>query len=469
LRSRWVLTGELVLRTAAHLGGEDRGPADVNLVRDWVDGSPLLLGSSLAGALRGHLADRLGGYRSPERGDVARLFGGARADDDGSQSPLIVFDSLGRTAGGPAEVRDGVGIDAATGTAAEHKKYDLEVLPPGTVFPVRFELLIDQDVEDEPRLVGLLVSALGGLADGEIALGARRSRGLGAVDARGWRAHRFNLTTAAGWIAWAVSDPLDAVPATVGPSPEPEACVRAAWPHAVLPAPVDERRRVRVTADLTVRGGLLVRSPATTADAPDAVHLWSGGQGVLPGTSLAGVLRARAGRILRVLGAPEPAVAAAVGRLFGPALGQGAARRRDPAWASRLRVSEAVVEGGDRIRQTRIRVDRATQGVVPGALFEEEPQVGGRLTTHIELRDPQRGETGLLLLLLKDLLSGDLTVGGAAAVGRGVLDGTAEVHLPGEPALRLAPELTDLAVLERLDAEVTELIDHLSARQEATS
>jgi len=127
------------------------------------------------------------------------------------------------------------------------------------------------------------------------------------------------------------------------------------------------------------------------------------------------------------------------------------------------------VEGGDRIRQTRIRVDRATQGVVPGALFEEEPQVGGRLTTHIELRDPQRGETGLLLLLLKDLLSGDLTVGGAAAVGRGVLDGTAEVHLPGEPALRLAPELTDLAVLERLDAEVTELIDHLSARQEATS
>jgi hypothetical protein len=40
-----------------------------------------------------------------------------------------------------------------------------------------------------------------------------------------------------------------------------------------------------------------------------------------------------------------------------------------------------------------------------------------------ELRNPRDGEVGLLLLVLKDLLTGQLPVGGTSSVGRGVLMG----------------------------------------------
>jgi hypothetical protein len=143
-------------------------------------------------------------------------------------------------------------------------------------------------------------------------------------------------------------------------------------------------------------------------------------------------------RILDVLGVPD--MGDVVDKLFGPQLGNGVLDQ--DAQASRLRVFESTITDGERIRQTRIRADRATQGVVKGALFDEEPEIGGRVTVRLELRDPQVGETGLLLLL-KDLLSGDLPVGGTASVGRGVLRGTADVTFPdGTSVRRVHPETT---------------------------
>jgi hypothetical protein len=85
---------------------------------------------------------------------------------------------------------------------------------------------------------------------------------------------------------------------------------------------------------------------------------------------------------------------------------------------------------GTRMRPTRIRIDRFTQGVYSGALFDEEPEYCGRTQVRLELRKPRDGDCGLLLLLLKDLLSGDLHVGGAGSVGRGVVKGTARLQFP---------------------------------------
>ena len=93
--------------------------------------------------MRAYLLDRLVGFAgghdatSHDRNDwegidrwyVAKVFGGARTDDNGSQSPLIVFDALGTLPADSAstEVRDGVLIETATGVAADQKKFDFEV------------------------------------------------------------------------------------------------------------------------------------------------------------------------------------------------------------------------------------------------------------------------------------------------------------------------------------------------------
>lgn len=445
--ARWTITADLVLQTATHLGGGTSDVADMVLIRDSRTGGPLLPGTSIAGALRSHLADVLGGYRSPEDARVPSLFGGARGDDVGAQSPLIVFDSLGSLHDHRApEIRDGVQIDAARGTAEEHKKFDLEVLPAGTSFSLRFDLVVSH-AEEEPELLALLITALSGLSSGDIALGARRSRGLGAACGAKWKATRHDLSSRDGWLGWLLTD-ADA------PSPERgseatdvrEACVHAVGGRA-LPEVRDRRRSVLVDLDVKATGGLLVRSAPPGPDAPDAAHIRSAGRSVLPGTSIAGVLRKQALRIARVVRAQKGDAEQWVERLLGP-LGDRELR------ASKLRITEGVVEGGTRARPSRVRIDRFTQGVVPGALFDEEPDQGGRVRLRLELREPAPGELGLVLLVLKDLLTGEIAIGGTSAVGRGTFNGTGTVHLEDGRSVDLDPA-------KRPDAAVEQAINEL--------
>src|SRR5690606_36101904 len=102
------------------------------------------------------------------------------------------------------EIRDGVAISPASGTAEDHKKYDYEVLPAGTIFPVRVDLLAPEDC-NEKDLVQALATSLDALSHGETAFGAKRSRGLGRVSAT-WTVRRFDLASPEGWVAWVESD-----------------------------------------------------------------------------------------------------------------------------------------------------------------------------------------------------------------------------------------------------------------------
>jgi CRISPR/Cas system CSM-associated protein Csm3 (group 7 of RAMP superfamily) len=441
--ARWVITGDMILESAAHFGGPATPSSDMAVLRDPKEGVPLLPGTSIAGALRSYLANYLGGYGSVkhplEDSKVSTLFGTPRADESGPQSPLIVFDSLGKLPDGLSiEIRDGVSIAPEHGTAETGKKFDMEVLPAGTIFPLRFELIVE-GLDKEPDLLSLLVAALSGLTKGEISLGARRSRGLGAVCIHKWKALRHDLTSQEGWLDWLLSDAQHPIPDDTPSLPSVrEACIKA------YPGPLtfvnfeDERNRIVAVVTLSFRGGLLVRSPAATAEAPDAVHLCSGGQSVLPGTSLAGVLRNRATRIARLVRNNHEDGEEWVKNMFGPRL-EG---RSDPDFrpaASRLRVSESILNDGTRLRPTRIRIDRFTQGVARGALFEEEPHYDGKVMIRMVLRDPQKGETGLFLLILKDLLSGDINVGGAGSVGRGVPEGVAAIQLKDGKTIQLKP------------------------------
>lgn len=423
--ARWTISADLVLESAAHMGGGAGDIVDMVILRDARTGGPLLPGTSIAGALRSHLADVLGGYRSPEDARVAQLFGDARGKDVGAQSPLIVFDSIGNLRlPCSIETRDGVQIDTARGTAEDRKKFDLEVLPAGTRFPLRFDLVVPS-IEVEVDLLSLLVTALGGLSSGDIALGARRSRGLGMVRASAWWAVRHDLTSRDGWMGWVLSDQVCPTAGAGGDAADAAQACKAAAPSREPRRYEDRRRRVVAEAELYLEGALLVRSAPVAPDAPDAAHLQSGGRSVLPGTSLAGALRTQALRIARVVRDGHGDAELWVERLFGPRIAGTSRGSSSALYASRLRIAEPPIQSGTRTRATRVRIDRFTQGVVPGALFEEEIEEDGRVHLVMELREPTLGEIGLLVLLLKDLLAGEVAVGGSSAVGRGVFKGKA--------------------------------------------
>lgn len=491
---RIVVEGTLVLQTPAHFGGgegagdDSGGMADMTLLVDPRDGRrPLLPGSTLAGALRSHLRTREQGAWKPlptskrhaaaptERESLAvMLFGDFPRDDrdqHGRQSQIIVEDAVGENAS--MEWRSGVAIAPESRTAEEDKLFWAQVWPAGTTFPLRLELLITEaDAPQEKRLKQALAAAVHGLESGDITLGARKRRGFGRVSVTGWRVKTYDLTTTHGLLDWLANGAEPLTGATTGLSSE-------------LGNPVDvpdARHWLEVKATFGLDGSMLVRSGMEAPDQADMAHICARQadgyvRPVLPGTSLAGALRARAHKIAGTI-APGKRANDLVDDLFGPEIQPGVSPR-----ASRITVEERVVASvTNSLVQNRVAIDRFTGGAYPGALFNEQPLfsketteitvvlriAGGRSENGAAAPVPER-DAGLVLLLLKDLWTGDLPVGGETGIGRGRLCGKAATitwHTPdceqtwtisaGEDGLALSEDATTL------EGWVTDLNTHLS-------
>jgi CRISPR/Cas system CSM-associated protein Csm3 (group 7 of RAMP superfamily) len=412
--------GDLVLQTPAHFGNGDTDDlTDMPLLVDPLDGrTPLLTGTSIAGALRSYLREREHGYGRPATRQSAStsLFGGLKGDDEGEQSPLVVDDAFGRNFG--IEIRDGVRLDATTRTAADRAKFDLHLWQAGTTFPIRFELVV-RESDDSNVLMRALATALSGFNDGGITLGARKRRGYGDVSVSQWRAKRYDLTTTAGLLSWLEQgdQPLDDV--------TPQTDIKQAL--AVSAFIADQREIFCINAVLSLDGSLLIRSGNGQDDqGPDMVHLHARQANgtrrpILSGTSLGGALRARARKIANTLDTGNKA-RALIDEIFGVEIRPGI----QPS-ASRISVREHAIENAKtNLVQNRVSIDRFTGGARDRALFNEQPAFGDDDTTvkmDIHLINPKSHEIGLLVLLLKDLWTSDLPIGGESSVGRGRLKG----------------------------------------------
>lgn len=409
---RIIIHGDLVLDTPVHLGnGERDGPVDMPLILDPAEGYALLTGASLAGALRSYLRERECGYG--QAGDEKSLFAalfGWQEDDDGEQSLLVIHDSLGEKP--KIEIRDGVAIDPCTHTAEDKKKFDFELIEAGSHFPLRFELLIRQNRKE--KLVKGIAIALQGLERGEIRLGSRKRKGFGQCRVSEWSIFRYDLTKLGDLIRWINNDKSN-----------PTKGNDISSLLGVGKIDLDKREFFNLEATFALSGSLLIRSGAGESDAPDAVHLHSYRNNrqvpILSGTSLVGALRARALRISKTVGTEERAKVF-TDRLFGLRI----ETLEDNPYASRLIANESVVEDTIDLVQSRIKMDRFTGGSFPTALFSEQPVFGKsntRVKISIDIQQPSDAEIGLLLLLLKDLWTGDLPLGGEMSVGRGRLQG----------------------------------------------
>jgi len=437
ISKRWVIEGDLVLQTPTHLGnGDTDGIVDMPLLLDEATGRALLPGTSLAGALRNYLRERRHGFEKRASDTlIEALFGGEKGNDEGNQSALIIDDALGEMPG--IELRDGVRIDPITRTAKidvdngvlRGYKYDLQLLEAGTTFPLRMELLLSRG-NDQQQVNRMLALALHGLETGEIAIGLRKRRGFGVCRVERWRVTRYDFTKTTDLLAWLAEDHPDW---KVTPGDQQSGQRIANLLGVSLDHVEDRRNLCRIHAQFIIDGSLLIRAGFGEQDrGPDTVHLHSVRPGgarkpVLSGTSLAGALRHRAERILRTIGNAEQAMNM-IDNMFGPARIIGG--NKQTARSSRLIVSETVIENPVNLVQNRIRIDRFTGSVHGTGLFNEQPVFGKNdtlVTIDLTLRNPQDAEIGLLLLLLKDLWTGDVPLGGEVGIGRGRLKGVAAV------------------------------------------
>jgi len=225
--------GRLRMNSALHVGGgTGAARADATVLRH-ADGRPFIPGSSLKGALRSHL-ERLSqapgladaGVGScllyPDRQEESTAPGcptpgwvdagkdATAAEEEQFEalchtctlfgSPILAgkvripdLDVVEESYGGGVEVRDGVGIDRDRGQAVDGVKFDYEVVPSDTAF--HFSIAVENPDTVE---LGLLAAGVRELQSGNLPLGGKTTRGLGACVLEDLSLYDADLSSAAG-------------------------------------------------------------------------------------------------------------------------------------------------------------------------------------------------------------------------------------------------------------------------------
>ncbi|MBI1759058.1 MAG: hypothetical protein HYR62_07520 [Actinobacteria bacterium] len=341
--TRHEVVGVLTCDSPLHVGGWDpSAAADLAVARDGLD-RPMIPGTSLAGALRGWLTqvrDGAGDRRFTDS-TIRELFGHLEEREQlGSPARIRIDDAPACDADLEPVIRDGVAIDRRTGSAAAGFLYEREVLPVGATFS--FRLAADEPPGGDPTVAQTVELLVTGLRTGQITIGAGRTRGLGRVTLTQVRTRQADLSQRDGMLAWLAGS------ATWRPvTTTPEEPVSTGW----LSIDIDWEPAGPLLVKDSLDGALVDTLPLTERTTDDRVHL------LLPGSSVKGVLRAHAERIVRTLRGTDADASLRVvldrERLPGvvPLFGSGPQRPtngdrpnrgqdRDPGWRGALEVAD---------------------------------------------------------------------------------------------------------------------------------
>lgn len=339
-------------------------------------GHAMVQGSSIAGALRGWLHSR-------EPDLVLPLFGSQEAG-----GALIVSDGV-FSEDADRSMRPRLRIDGASGAADDGGKFDVMHVNAGSVFNFTLTCLGCDDVNANAARIERMLAAMD---RGEIVLGAQKTNGFGRVSLQVER-RMFDMTDAADREVW-LDDRWDGTPLT-------------------LPKE-DGGDEVLFTLSGTI-DGILVKSGQIRIEDGKSVtpNLKEGGRSILPGSSVKGAVRARARLIADAMGLEGDIVS----RVFGDM------PRDGEALAGRVRFEDATLEE-NKLRVSRIRINKFTGGVMRGGLFTEEP-LSGEVTLRVRVPMSCPEGCALVLYALRDLGLGLYNLGSGGSIGRGFFQGAA--------------------------------------------
>ncbi|NMF84117.1 RAMP superfamily CRISPR-associated protein [Nodosilinea sp. P-1105] len=276
IETRWKISTTLTALTPLHVGSIG-GDVDTDLALA-VNGRGhyYLPGTSLAGALRGWMA------QSRDLDQVRDYWGDHDSEHRGASFILVEDAEITLGKGQRIEIREGVGIDRYTGAAAEGFKYNRAILPKGVSIPL--EITLDCQKSHDPAELWQVLQAL---EQGDIRIGAAKTRGLGKVQLTDIQIHRQDLNSADGL--------FEALLDQVSPQD---------WNQLRQAAPYLPPARLNFTLGWEPRDPVMVKTEGDGL-AVDILPLVSqvdaGVRFVIPGSSIKGVLRAHAERIVRTV------------------------------------------------------------------------------------------------------------------------------------------------------------------------
>ncbi|MBR1496556.1 MAG: hypothetical protein IJ617_02895 [Oscillospiraceae bacterium] len=340
------------------------------------DGSYFIQGSSICGAFREWVR------QNEPKGTDESLFGGQKKAGSLIFSDAVFSDSAELT------LRPRLRIDGKTGSAFDGGKFDIAHIATGAELLFTVTWLGCQSRLSETEAAERMLAALD---RGDILLGAQKTNGFGRVSLS-VKKREFDLSTPAGRESWLEDQPSG-----------------AELNLAELHSPKQVAFRLRGMA-----GHLLVKDAAAeqTDGGSYTPNLSEAGYPVIPGSSVKGVVRARAELIAGYMGLPKDLTEGLFGRM---------SSNEDNGRPGRVRFEDVVFQAPRRQKISRIRINRLTGGVIRGGLFCEEP-VSGEVAVNIAAPAEDRAGCMLLLYALRDLALGLYGIGSGSAVGRGILD-----------------------------------------------
>ena len=387
-----------------HIGSSDGDPGEVLLSPE---GMPMMQASSLCGAVGAWIAAQYGAQAredllGSQRKEASVIFSDAAFDEE-----TVHF-----------EVRPRLRIDPVSGTSASAggsgQKFETGYLSSGSRFTfgvTAFDL--------EPEQIAVLEDAMAALQSGEICLGGMKTNGCGQIRLLSVKKRLYDMKNCTD---------------------------RTDWLNRIEPTSVinlEEKKHHQLTFVLTgkTEQNLLVKSGAVPLgeNVPDAVQMQDGRKRyIIPGSSLKGSVRAQCTRIAHTI-FDESKADSLLTTMFGSAEGE----EHHPG---KVTFSEAVLENPRAQTDHRIRIDAFTGGVAYHALFSEQP-VYSELTVTISIKE-NMVFCGLLMLALRDLMTGVYGLGSGRSIGRGFLkDCSLHVHRGDETLVHLECEDQQMQVL----------------------
>lgn len=393
-----------------HVGSGEKG----EILTDSVSRKPYIQANSIAGAF--------GAYFENMKGKESResLFG----NKDGNKSRIVFSDGSieGNISG---ELRPRVAIDGVTGTAKDKSKFEMELLGEGLEVNFRIEVYSkNKDVRDFAAYTEEMLKAFD---MGEILLGGQKTNGCGKFEIISVNKSAYNMIDKSDRNAWLEGTEKEYKDIT-----------------NELKGNVDEScYKIRMSAEiensLIIKGitSFYLRGENSFADSESVKN--AEGKYIVPGTSIKGVIKERAKEIAGYLGIEDDFTDSVFGRKGNDN------DPEDQGIMGRVLFEDAVIESPNPKLVHRIKIDKFTGGAMGsgtgidadtegtgGAKFDEVP-VTGEFNICINVKkviddtdDGSKGRAaaGLVMLALRDLGCGVISLGGLESIGRGFIKGS---------------------------------------------
>ncbi|GBD96760.1 RAMP superfamily protein [bacterium BMS3Abin06] len=412
IKGRILLCGQVQCLSPLRIGCGSSDRSDIDILLD-TNRQPFIPATSFVGVLRHSIKSMLPG-NSGDNKKFKEFWGYMEEKEgqhEGQQSSLRCSDLYCVTPSPEMVIRDGIKIDHKTNIVKDQGKYDYELVERGAVFDLKMEFSYKET--DESFVRQMVATIFSMLERGNIHIGAGSNSGFGEIELVKDRTKIYNFNfskkeNVSRWLNYLNSRKLSE---------------DSVMPAELYGKPLEiNNNEFCIDATFRLKNSFIIRAYSDDPKMPDSTHIKSLNDWIMTGTSLKGAVRARAERIVNTLALEKAETI--VNGVFGYVDEKSHSGKSKKG---RVRVSEVILPKFVSERQTRIKIDRFTGGTIESALFDSMPLFTDfqdkTLHIQINIKNCKPYEAGLLLLVLKDLWTGDIAIGGEKNVGRGVFEG----------------------------------------------